>query len=245
MKIILLQDVKSLGKKGELVNASDGYARNFLLPKNLAKEATFGVELQENIIEHFENNIYDLNDIDTSNITRMNRLFDKNYYPQKYIDFTNNFEKINISRWDVSNVKEMNNMFGDSNFNGDISEWDVSNVKDMTGMFGFSKFNGDISNWDVSNVTNMKYMFFASKFNGDISQWDVSNVTEMEFMFEDSEFNTDISNWDVSNVKKMIGMFRYSKFNQDISNWNVSNVIDYEDIFDDCPIEEKYKPKFK
>ena len=39
MKVILLQDVKPLGKKGELVNASDGYARNFLLPKKLAKEA--------------------------------------------------------------------------------------------------------------------------------------------------------------------------------------------------------------
>lgn len=39
MKVILLQDVKGLGKKGELVNASDGYVRNFLFPKNLAKEA--------------------------------------------------------------------------------------------------------------------------------------------------------------------------------------------------------------
>lgn len=39
MKVILLQDVKSLGKKGELVEASDGYARNFLLPRKLAKEA--------------------------------------------------------------------------------------------------------------------------------------------------------------------------------------------------------------
>lgn len=39
MKVVLLQDVKSLGKKGELVNASDGYARNFLFPKGLAKEA--------------------------------------------------------------------------------------------------------------------------------------------------------------------------------------------------------------
>lgn len=39
MKVILQQDVKGLGKKGELVNASDGYARNFLLPKNLAVEA--------------------------------------------------------------------------------------------------------------------------------------------------------------------------------------------------------------
>lgn len=39
MKVVLLKDVKGLGKKGELVNASDGYARNFLFPKNLAKEA--------------------------------------------------------------------------------------------------------------------------------------------------------------------------------------------------------------
>ncbi len=39
MKLILKQDVKGLGKKGELVSASDGYARNFLLPKNLATPA--------------------------------------------------------------------------------------------------------------------------------------------------------------------------------------------------------------
>lgn len=39
MKVILKEDVKSLGKKGELVNASDGYARNFLFPKGLAIEA--------------------------------------------------------------------------------------------------------------------------------------------------------------------------------------------------------------
>ena len=40
MKVILNQDVKGQGKKGDLIEVSDGYARNFLLPKNLAKEAT-------------------------------------------------------------------------------------------------------------------------------------------------------------------------------------------------------------
>ena len=40
MKVILLQDVKGSGKKGDLINAADGYARNYLLPKKLAMEAT-------------------------------------------------------------------------------------------------------------------------------------------------------------------------------------------------------------
>ena len=39
MKIILLQDVKALGKKGQTVDVSDGYARNFILPKKLGVEA--------------------------------------------------------------------------------------------------------------------------------------------------------------------------------------------------------------
>ena len=39
MKVILLQDVKSLGKKGEIVNVNDGYARNYILPKKVGVEA--------------------------------------------------------------------------------------------------------------------------------------------------------------------------------------------------------------
>lgn len=40
MKVILLQDIKNVGKKDEIINSSDGYARNYLFPKKLAVEAT-------------------------------------------------------------------------------------------------------------------------------------------------------------------------------------------------------------
>lgn len=46
MKVILLKDVKGIGKKGELVEAKDGYARNFLIPRRMAEEAT-GTSMKE------------------------------------------------------------------------------------------------------------------------------------------------------------------------------------------------------
>ena len=89
----------------------------------------------------------------------------------------------------------------------DISDWDVSNIKSMRYMFYACKklkSVGDISKWDVSNVTDMRSMFFKCEeleSVGDISKWDVSKVMYMSYMFWCcSSFNQDISNWDVSNV---------------------------------------------
>lgn len=63
MKVILLEDVKSLGKKGEIVNVSDGYARNALLPKKLGVEANNknlnDLKLQKRREEKVAKEIYD------------------------------------------------------------------------------------------------------------------------------------------------------------------------------------------
>lgn len=63
MKIILLQDIKNLGKKNDIKNVSDGYARNFLLPKKMAqiatKESVRGVEKQKEATERHRDELKD------------------------------------------------------------------------------------------------------------------------------------------------------------------------------------------
>ena len=137
----------------------------------------------------------------------------------------------NLNWLDVSEITNMNGLFRDMPFNGDISDWDVSQVKDMSNMFDhcvqFTGINTNLSNWDVSKVENMDGMFYTCSFNGihnDLDNWDVSSVKDMQKMFAYSPFNGDISKWDVSRVKYMNSMFQYSTFNQPIGNWDISEI---------------------
>ena len=114
-------------------------------------------ELIEVIKNCLNNKIYNLNCIDTSLIEDMSELFS----PENKIlkEYKNKFNKIDISQWNVSNVKDMSYMFMGSKFNKDISKWNVSNVANMYAMFYDSKFKGDISKWNISKDTHTNNMF--------------------------------------------------------------------------------------
>lgn len=71
MKVILIKDVKNFGKKGELLNAKTGYARNFLIPNGLVKEAT-----KENL-EIWKNEQEEIKKIEMENIKKAKLLKEK------------------------------------------------------------------------------------------------------------------------------------------------------------------------
>ena len=114
--------------------------------------------LKQLLEERKDDDVIDLNDIDTFNITDMSELFFQN----------KNIKKIDISDWDVSKVHNMSNMFcfcTELESIGDISRWNVSNVKNMRYMFYTCyelKSVGDISSWNISNTENIDNMFTNS-----------------------------------------------------------------------------------
>ena len=143
-----------------------------------------------------EQNPIDFNDIDVSKI-------DSFYNRTIGIFEGTKFEYIDISNWDVSNIKDMPYMFYECEqliSVGDLSNWDISNVKYINNMFDDCEnleSVGDLSRWNVQRVKNMRSMFrYCSNLKsvGDLSKWNISNVEDMSSMFDNSGI-TNIPNW--------------------------------------------------
>ena len=82
-------------------------------------------------------------------------------FVRHYLNKTESLHHANLNWIDTSGIYTMDNLFYESNFDGDISEWDVSNVKNMSYMFtGCRQFNQDISNWNVDKVRYTHFIFY-------------------------------------------------------------------------------------
>jgi surface protein len=156
----------------------------------------------------------------------------------------NNGGSATINNWNVSNVTNMQGMFGSggtsSVFNQPIGSWNVGKVTNMVEMFKDARaFQQNINTWNVSTVTNMTGMFSGSNtsvgslYNQPLNNWNVSNVTNMSSMFlANTSFNQNISSWNVANVTNMNSMFSVcAAFNQNIGAWNTGNVTNMANMF--------------
>ena len=173
--------------------------------------------------------------LSTSSLVSMNGMYDRCV----------NLCNLDVSKWDVSNVKDMDAAFRDCNSLTylDVSSWDTHSAIKTSSMFSGcdSLTYLDVSKWDVSNVTDMGSMFsWCSNLSIlDISAWDVGNVTNMSnmFYFCSTLSFLDVSKWNVSNVTKfMNGMFNGCKSltSIDVSKWDTSGVTTMAGMFCAC-----------
>lgn len=145
-----------------------------------------------------------------------------------------------LNHLDVSHVKQMNAVFADTAFNGDISRWETSQVLDMSYMFRGCPFNGDISQWNTGSLAVAEYMFARSGFNGDLSGWNTARLQNTTGMFEESIFNGSIASWDTWSMHMVARMFAKSQFNGDLSSWNLHKAFhsgNAKEMFAQTPYE--------
>jgi surface protein len=186
-----------------------------------------------------------------------------------YEEIEQNGNQCDLNHLDIFNVTNLENLFFFNNtFAGDISRWDVSHITNMKQMFYKSSFNGDISKWDVSKVENMDYMFQESSFKGDLSDWKPyivkdskspftrtttpmpywARIENQSFREEEINFyhlrkliireielngeNCNLNHIDISKINTLKGLFKDLKFNGNISNWDVSHVTEMDNLFE-------------
>ena len=147
---------------------------------------------------------------------------------------TPNLKNYDITNWNTSSAVTLNGTFygaGAETLN--LSKWDVSNVKTFYQLFEDAENlkTVNLTGWNTSNVIDMSWMFNRAGVTGlDLRSFDTSNVQRMGDMFSNTPNLTsiDVSNFDTSNVWDMNGMFCQTKIKElNLDNFNTEKVSDF------------------
>lgn len=205
----------------DIVNAHDSVQQDTVQEFTYRFSPRTKEQLVSACVELAEQDNYDWNCIDTSQITEMSWLLND------IIDEVNipKGQFIKMDKWDVSNVENFHAMFKEVDFRVDLSKWSVSSCIWFDEMFcEYGGEMGDISKWNVSSGKVFSMMFYACYgFNCDLSRWNVRNGIFFQSMFEGCEkFNCDLSKWNVRNGEDFNSMFYECKvFFADLSSWKM------------------------
>lgn len=197
-------------------------------------------------VENNKGNILDLTDIDVSNLTSL-----ENMISHTYLDGANDkIDTIDVSGWDVSNVKNFKRAFcgrlGNyiTTING-LDDWDVSNGVTFREFFSGCKelkyFDG-VQNFNFSkNCIDITYFFAScqSLIDIDLSEWDVSNIQWMGGLFFNCSGLEKFSfkNWKTSNIYSTASMFKNCYRLEKIIDTNgldMTTCTDINAMFYDC-----------
>tara|TARA_R100000664_G_C2733731_1_gene123724 strand:+ start:365 stop:1045 length:681 start_codon:yes stop_codon:yes gene_type:complete len=132
----------------------------------------------------------------------------------------------NIEDWDISQVKSLDGAFRGINdrelLDLDLNNWNTSNVENINQIFCDSNFDGNISNWDTSNVKSSCLAFKNTIFEGDISNWNLEKLEDSTSMFENSIINCDLSRWKLIKIRYMPRMFYCCRKDiGDLGQWTI------------------------
>ncbi len=205
------------------------------------------------LFKQFDKDIYFGNNIDTSNVTKMNSMFSGAKAFNQPLDNFNTDNVTNmvamfggakafnqpLDNFNTDNVTNMGSMFdGAEAFNQPLDNFNTDNVTIMSFMFdGAKAFNQPLDNFNTDNVTKMSAMFRgAEAFNQPLDNFNTDNVHDMSFMFKGAKaFNQPLDNFNTNNVTSMLGMFRGAEaFNQPLDNFNTDNVTNMAGMFLDA-----------
>ena len=188
-----------------------------------------------------DKNLHDISglaNLDTSNVTDMNYMFENNQIS----------DLSSLANWNTGKVTNMDFMFYKNQISdlSPLANWNTGNVYDIDSMFYGNQISdlSPLANWNTGNVTNMSSMFASNQISdlSPLANWNIGKVTNMGFIFGQNQISdlSPLANWNTGNVTDMSSMFASNQISDlsPLANWNIGKVTTISSMFSNNRISD-------